>query len=77
MFQTILSYATFLARVPDASSSGIERFIFFSPSNEFVNNSIDVWNEDMLYKWTNMASMFISKAGRPFRVIKEMHPSTI
>jgi hypothetical protein len=39
-----------------------------------LNNFIDVWNENMLYNWTYRAIMFISKAGRPFWVAKEMHP---
>ncbi len=55
------------------SSSGIKRFVFSSPFDEFVKNCIDVRNEDMLYNWTNRASMSISKVGRPFRVAKEMH----
>ncbi len=38
-----------------------------------MKNCIDVHNEDMLYNWTNRASMSISKADRPFRVAKEMH----
>jgi len=59
------------------TSLGIGIFFFSSPLNEFVNNSIDVQNEDMLYNWTNRASMSISKVGRPFRVAKEMDPATI
>jgi hypothetical protein len=31
----------------------------------------------MLYNWMNRASMFISKANRPFKAIKEMHFATI
>jgi hypothetical protein len=37
-----------------------------------LNKSIDVQNEDVLYNWTNMASMSISKVGKPFRAAKEM-----
>jgi hypothetical protein len=59
------------------TSLGIGIFFFSSPLNEFVNNSIDVQNEDMLYNWTNRASMSISKVGRPFRVAKEMDLATI
>ncbi len=55
------------------SSLGIGKFVLSSPSNEFVNNSIDVWNEDVLYYWTDRAFMFISKANNPFGTTKEMH----
>ncbi len=46
--------------------------MFSSPFDEFVNNSIDVRNENM-YNWTNKASMSISKANWPFKATKEMH----
>ncbi len=46
------------------------RFIFSSPSNEFVNNILDVHNEDVLYNWTDRASVSISKASRPFKATK-------
>jgi hypothetical protein len=55
------------------SSSGIRTFIFSSPSDEFVNNSINVQNEDVYNNWTNKASMSISKASKPFMATKEMH----
>jgi hypothetical protein len=77
MLQTLVSYTTLLARVPNVSSLGIGRFIFSSPFEEFLNNSIDVRNEDVLYNWTDKVSMSISKASRPFKVPKEMYPSTI
>jgi hypothetical protein len=54
------------------SSLRIGKFFLSSPSNEFVNNFIDVWNEDVLYYWTNRASMSISKASKPFGATKEM-----
>jgi hypothetical protein len=52
-------------------------FVFSSPSDEFMNNSIDVQNKDVLYNWMDRASMSISTADRPFRAAKEMHPFTI
>ncbi len=73
--QSLLSHATLFARVPNTSSLGIGRFIFSSPFNEFVNNSIDVRNEDMLYNWIERASMFISKANKLFKATKKMHLS--
>ncbi len=51
------------------------KFIFSSPSDKFVNNSIDVQNEDVLYNWMDKAIMFISKVDKPFKVAKEMHHS--
>jgi hypothetical protein len=42
-----------------------------------MKKSIDVWNEDVLCNWMDKASMFVSKADKPFEAIKEMHPSTI
>jgi hypothetical protein len=68
---------TLLARVPDVSSLGIGGFVFSSPFNQFVNNYIDVWNEDMLYNWTNRAFMSISKVDKPFKAAKGMHPSIV
>jgi hypothetical protein len=47
--------------------------MFSSPSDEFLNNSITVQNEDMLHNWTDRASMSIFKVGKPFRATKEMH----
>ncbi len=77
ILQTFLNCATFFVKNPNVTSLGIGIFFFSSPLNEFVNNSIDVQNEDMLYNWTNRASMSISKVGRPFRVAKEMDLATI
>ncbi len=77
ILQTLFNCATFLTKVFDASSSSIGRFIFSSPSDEFVNNFIDVRNENMLYNWMDKASMSLSKAGRPFRATKEMHLAII
>jgi hypothetical protein len=31
----------------------------------------------VLYNWTNRAFMSISKANKPFKVAKEMHPSIV
>jgi hypothetical protein len=59
------------------SSLGIKRFVFSHHLDEFVNFFIDGRNEDMLYNWTDRASMSISKDGRPFKAIKEMHPSIV
>jgi len=42
MLQTFVYYAALFARVFDASSSGIRRFVFSSPFDENLNNSIDV-----------------------------------
>jgi hypothetical protein len=42
-------------------------------SSYFLHQLFDVHNEDMLYNWMDRASMFIFKAGRPFKVAKEMH----
>jgi hypothetical protein len=39
--------------------------VFSSPSSEFVNNYIDVRNEDVLYNWMDRASMSISKWVNP------------
>jgi sensor histidine kinase YesM len=77
MLQTLLNRVTILIKVPDASSLGIGRFVFSSPLDEFLNNSIDVQNEDVLYNWMDKVAMSISKANRLFRVAKEMHPPTI
>jgi hypothetical protein len=71
------SRVTLLAKVLNVNSSSIKRFVFSSPSNEFLNNSIDVENEDVLYNWMNRASMSISKVDKPFLALKEMHFSTI
>ncbi len=49
------------------------KFVFSSPSNEFMNNGIDVCGENVLYNWMDRASMFISKVGIPFRAAKEMY----
>ncbi len=38
-----------------------------------MNNSVDVRNENVLYNWTDKASMFISKVRKPFKAAKEMH----
>ncbi len=64
-------------RVPNGNSSNNGRFVFSSPSNEFVNNFINVSNEDVLYNWTDKASISISKVGIPFNDVKEMHLATI
>jgi hypothetical protein len=66
--KTLLSHATLLAKVPYANSLGIGKFVFSSPFNEFVNNSIDVWNEDVLYNWMDRDSMSISKPVNPLRL---------
>ncbi len=68
ILQTLLSCATLLARVHDASSLGNRRFVFSSPFDEFVNNSIDVRIEDVLYNWIDRAFMSISKASKPSRM---------
>jgi hypothetical protein len=49
ILESLLNYATLLARVPNASFLGIERFVISSPSDEFLNNSINVQYEDVLY----------------------------
>ncbi len=54
-------------------SLGSGRFVFSPTSNDFVNNFTNVRNEVVLYNWTDRASMFISKADRPFKIAKEMH----
>jgi len=77
ILQTLFRCATLFARVPNVSSLGIRKFIFSSPFNEFLKNSINVLNKDMLYNWTDRAFMFISKVGRPFKVTKEMHPTNV
>ncbi len=77
ILQTLFSCVILFARVPNASSWGIGSFIFSSPSNEYLKNSINVWNEDMLYNWTYRASMFISKVSKPFKVANEMYPTIV
>ncbi len=77
ILRTLFSRVILFARVPDASSLGIGRFVFSSPSDEFLKNFSNVSNEAMLYNWTDRASMFISKVGKPFKVANEMHPITI
>ncbi len=42
ILEILFNYATFLVRVPDASFLGIKKFIDSSPSDEFLNNSINV-----------------------------------
>ncbi len=73
ILQTLLNHLTFFIRFIDGSSLVSGRFIFSSPFDEFVNNAIDVWNEDVLYNWMDRASMSLSKAGGPFKASKEMH----
>ncbi len=73
ILQTFLNHATIFVKIPDESSLGSGRFVFSPTSNDFVNNFTDVRNEVVLYNWTDRASMFISKADRPFRATKEMH----
>jgi len=82
MLQILLSRATLLTRVPNVNSLGIEKFVFSSPFDEFLNNFIAIWNEDVLYNWKNRAyiNMYIYiyiKAIKPFKATKEMHPSII
>ncbi len=62
ILQTLLNRATLLAKVPNASFG---KLVFSSPSSEFVNNYIDVRNEDVLYNWMDRASMSISKWVNP------------
>ncbi len=64
ILQTFFNHAILLVEVPDASSLGIGKLVFSSPSNEFVN-SIDVWNEDVLYNWTDRAFLSTSKSANP------------
>jgi hypothetical protein len=75
--QTLFNRATLLVKVLDGSSLSNGRFIFSSPSNKFVNNFIDVQNEYVLYDWIDRTSMSISKVGRPFKAIKEMHLANV
>ncbi len=53
ILQTLFSHVTVLVKVPNGSSLGDGRLVLSSPFNEFVNKYIDVWNEDVLYNWTN------------------------
>jgi hypothetical protein len=73
--QTFFNCATLLVKVLDGSSLGNGRFIFSSPSNEFMNNSINVFNEDVFYNWMDRAFMSISKAcdHEPFRASHEIN----
>jgi hypothetical protein len=73
ILQILFNRATLLARALHGSSSCSGRFIFFSPSDEFVNNSIDVRNEHALCNWMDRASMSISKVDKCLRATKEMY----
>jgi hypothetical protein len=55
----------------------IGRFISSSPSDEFVNKSIDVCNENVLYNWMDRAFMCISKVDKPFKAANGLHHATI
>lgn len=73
ILQTFLIHPSLFIKVLDGSSLVNGKFLFSFPSDEFVNNNIDVCGEDVLYNWMNRASMSISKAGMPFKAAKEMH----
>jgi hypothetical protein len=73
ILQTLFSHSSLFIKVLDGSSLVNGKFLFSSPSDEFVNNNIDVCGEDVFYNWMNRASMSISKVGMPFKVAKEMH----
>ncbi len=42
MLQILFSRATLLTKVPNVNSLGIEKFVFSSPFDEFLNNFIAV-----------------------------------
>jgi len=42
-----------------------------------VNNVIDVCNENVLYNQMDRAYMSLSKVGKPFKAVKEMHIVTV
>ncbi len=65
ILQILFNSATLFVKVPNGSSSINGRFIFSSPSDEFMNNIIDVRNEDVLYNWMEKTFMFLSKVGSP------------
>ncbi len=49
-------------------------FFVFSPASEdLLQKGVNVWNEDVLYNYTDVSSMSKSKNGRPFRAAKEIH----
>ncbi len=77
ILQTLLNRATFFIRFLNGSSLISGRFIFSFPFDEFVNNVVDVCNENVLYNQMDRAYMSISKVGKPFKVVKEMHIVTV
>ncbi len=68
ILQTLFSHATLFVRVPDGSFLVSGRFDFSFSFDEFMNNAIDVRNEDVLYNWMDRAFKYLSKAGNPLRL---------
>jgi hypothetical protein len=51
-------------------------FHFSTPFEDFLQKGINVSKEDVLYNWTDMSSMSMSRIGKPFRAAKEFLPLT-
>jgi hypothetical protein len=48
------------------SSPQLSSFVFSLPFKDLLQKGVNVWNEDVLYNYTNVSSMSKSKSGKPF-----------
>jgi hypothetical protein len=51
-------------------------FHFSPPLKDFLQKGINVLEEDVLYNWTDMSSMSMSKTGKPFQATRKFYPLT-
>lgn len=73
---TFLNQMTLLVRALNPNSFSMNLFHLSPPCNNFLQKGINVLEKDVLYNWTDMSSLSMSKTRKPFRASREFHPLT-